>query len=73
MLSTLYSISSSIYSVSSSIYNYLSGYIKVNCSNCNRDLKMHYKDIIPNVEISCSHGCTFQLYEKFCKTRDVKN
>ncbi len=62
-----------LYSISSSIYNYFAGYVKVNCSNCNVELLMYYKDIIPNVEISCSHGCSFELYEKFCKTRDVKN
>ncbi len=56
----------------SSIYNYITGYVKVNCSNCNRELTMYYKDIIPKVEISCSHGCTFELYNKYCKYREQK-
>ncbi len=63
---------SSIYSISTTIYNYLTGYVKVKCSNCDRDLLMYYKDIIPNIEISCSHGCTFELYNKYCKTREQK-
>jgi hypothetical protein len=63
---------SSIYSISATIYNYLTGYVKVKCSNCERELLMYYKDIIPKVEISCSHGCTFELYNKYCKTREEK-
>ena len=53
----------------SSIYNYLKGYVKVNCSNsnCNREIVMYNRDIIPGVEISCSHTCTFELYNRINK------
>ena len=63
---------SSLYYISASIYNYLAGYVKVNCKNCNGELTMYYKDVIPNIDISCSHGCTFELYNKYCKLREEK-
>ena len=62
----------SLYSVTSSIYNYFAGYVNVKCSNCNRELLIYYKYIMPNSDISCSHGCSFELYKKFCDSRDKK-
>ncbi len=40
------------------------GYVYVKCSNCHREIYMKSNDIIESVEISCSHGCTFELYRK---------
>ncbi len=31
----------------SSIYNYITGYVKVKCSNCNRELLMYH--LVPNL------------------------
>jgi hypothetical protein len=47
-----------------SIYNYIMGYVYIKCSNCNREIYMKSNDIIEGVDISCSHGCTFELYRK---------
>ena len=53
-----------------SIYNYITGYTKVKCSNCNRELTVKNNDSIKYGEISCSNGCTFELYNKFQRERE---
>jgi hypothetical protein len=55
----------------SAIYNYVFGYVKVKCDNCNRELVMKNDKFLNSGNISCSHGCTFELYNKFEKEREL--
>jgi hypothetical protein len=55
-----------------SIYNYIFGYIKVNCVNCNREMMVQQKYFTHTTNISCSHGCTFEYFNKSIK-KDEKN
>lgn len=53
-----------------SLYNYVFGYTKVNCSNCNTELIV--KNFIKSGDISCSNSCTFELYNKFQREREKR-
>ncbi len=53
-----------------SIYNYIFGYIKVNCINCNREMVVQKKLIFDTINISCSNGCTYEYFNKTMKNEE---
>ena len=46
------------------LYYYLCNYKLVKCENCSNE--MYLKQPTYGT-VSCSHGCTFALYNKYCK------
>ncbi len=55
-----------------SLYNYIFGYVYVKCENCNRELCVKSNIITEGSHISCSNGCTFELYNKLEKKDNKK-